>query len=351
MTIGKKLYSGFGAILAIMLALFFVSVLTVAREHNTRSAAAATLADMRVIEDIRYQAMLEGLELRNYLLSGDVRDEDKINKLYRDLIDALRVGEGKANDATLRTTFIEVEDGEHTWMDNFAKPLIAKRHQVDGGDATVSDLQIFYLQQDPSSWMNRTSLLLDNASHSISKSLEESNASAARATTWSTALSLVGIIVAILLGGGIAFFTSRSITEPIGHLIGVAKEIGDTGNIDQTIDIHRDDEVGQLAENFNNMIAHLKGMAQVSASIAEGQLNVVVTPRSSRDTMANAFSSMVDGLHELVRQVRDSAGQVADGSNQMAGASDESAKVSVQAASAIDEVTSTMHEMLSLIHI
>jgi len=345
MMIGNKLYLGFGAILAVMLALFFLSILTVTREHKTRSIATDTLSDMQTIESIRYEVLIEGLELRNYLLSGDTRDEDKVTKVYSDLITALRAGQQNAKDPTLRSTLAQVEEGEHTWMDNFAKPLIAKRHQVDAGDATVSDLQIFYLQQNPSAWMSKTSVLLDEASRSVGQALDESNASAAGAAVWSTVASVVGILIAILMGIGIAYYTSRSITLPLGHLITVAREIGDTGNLDQKIDIHRDDEVGQLADNFNKMIAHLKDMAGVSASIAEGQLAVTVTPRSERDTLANAFSLMVAGLHDIVRQVRDSAAQVADGSGQMANASEESAKVSVQAAAAIDEVTSTMHEM------
>ena len=202
----------------------------------------------------------------------------------------LRDAESHAIDPALRSTLLRVEDAEHGWMDDFAKPMIAKRHQVDGGDATVSDLQIFYLQQNPGSWMNKTSSLLDEANRTISTALERSNASAASATSWSTALSIMGILITIMLALGIAYYTSRSITLPLNHLISVAREIGDTGDIDQTIDIHRDDEVGVLADNFNKMIAHIKGMAAVSASIAEGQLTVSVSPRSGRDTMANAFS-------------------------------------------------------------
>jgi methyl-accepting chemotaxis protein len=345
MTIAKKLYLGFGAILAIMMLLFVLGLLTETREHRTRSVAMTTLSDVQTIEGIRFQVLVEGLELRNYLLSGDVRDEDKVTKIHGDLMNLLREGEASAKDTRLRATLGQVEEGEHAWMDSFAKPLIAKRHQVDAGDATVSDLQIFYLQQNPSAWMSKTSVLLDDASHVIGQALDESNASAASAAVWSTVATFVGILIAILMGIGIAYYTSLSITLPLSHLIKVAQEIGETGNMDQTIDIHRDDEVGQLADYFNNMITHLKGMAALSASIAEGQLDVTVTPRSERDTLANAFARMVAGLHEIVRQVRNSAAQVADGSSQMANASDESAKVSIQAASAIDEVTSTMHEM------
>ncbi len=345
MTIGKKLYLGFGAVLAIMLMLFIINIFTVRREYSARATVASTLSDVKAIESVRFQMMENRLYLGNYLLSGDLRDEDKANKGVNDLSALLKDVETKANDAGLRTAFVQVETGEHSWAEDFAKPMIGKRHQVDAGDATVSDLQIFYLQHDPNSWFNKSSAVLDEASQAVRKSLDDSNTSAASATALSTVITTVGTLLAILIGGFVAFATAKSIKEPLYHLIEVARSIGESGDLDQSIDIHRDDEVGILASNFNKMIVHLKEMAAVSAAIAEGQLSVSVKPRSAQDTMAVAFTRMTQGLRDLVRQVRDSASQVASGSGQMASASDESAKVSVQAASAIDEVTSTMHEM------
>jgi methyl-accepting chemotaxis protein len=345
MTIAKKLYMGFGAILVTMLALFILNIFTVRREYTARDTVAATLSDVQSIESVRFQMMENRLFLGNYLLSGDLRDEDRTNKGVANLFSQLKDSQTKASDQTLRNALSQVEDTEHSWYENFAKPLIAKRHQVDSGDTTVSDLQIYYLQHDPGSWLTKSSDVLDGANLAVRKSLDDSNSSARNATSLSTILSTVGTLLAILMGALIAFYTARSITVPLYHLIDVAHRISETGDLEQSIDIHRNDEVGTLAENFNKMIVHLKDMASVSAAIAEGQLSVSIQPRSQQDTMARAFGQMTRGLRELVRQVRDSAAQVASGSGQMAGASDESAKVSVQAASAIDEVTSTMHEM------
>src|ERR1700686_5336108 len=86
------------------------------------------------------------------------------------------------------------------------------------------------------------------------------------------------------------------------------------------------------------MVTYLKEMAGVSESIAGGDLRLEVKPRSSHDTLGNAFARMVEGLAGLVRSVRDASYQVA-------GASDDAAKIGLQCSSAIDEVTSTMHEM------
>jgi len=99
------------------------------------------------------QIMSNRLNLNNFLLSGDPRDEEKVNRGTTELTDMLKRGEAQASTDLLRTALIQVESTEASWSDNFAKPLLAKRHQVDSGDATASDLQIFYLQKDPASWL------------------------------------------------------------------------------------------------------------------------------------------------------------------------------------------------------
>lgn len=345
MTISKKLYVGFGTLLALMVALLAMNIFTVVREYAARDTVKTTRDDVQAIAGVRYQLMEDRLFLGSYLLSGDLRDESKTDGGIKDLEQILKQCEKDTTDAGLRTALAQVEENERDWADNFAKPMIAKRHQVDSGDATVSDLQVYYLQHDPSSWMNKSAALLDSANQDVEKAFDDANHSADTATRWNTAITTTGTLLGIIGGLFIAFYTAKSIREPISHLIDVAHRIGDTGDLDQSIDIHRGDEVGTLAENFNKMIVHLRGMADVSASIAEGQLTVSIHPRSQHDTMAKAFGRMTEGLRAMVRQVRDSAAQVASGAGQMASASDESAKVSVQAASAIDEVTSTMHEM------
>jgi methyl-accepting chemotaxis protein len=345
MTIRTRLYFGFGSILGFLTLLLLANLGAGLKEKSARKDASMALDGVRTIESVRYQIMLNRLDLNNFLLSGDPRDEEKVSKGLGAMSDLIKRGESQASTEALRNGLFQVESTETSWADNFAKPLLAKRHQVDSGDATVSDLQIFYLQKDPGSWLAKSSVVLDQSATDISKSSEESSRSATLASNVSFWVTTAGTLIALLVGAIFAVLTARNITEPLQHLITVAREIGDSGDLDQNIDIHRNDEIGALATTFNNMVAYLKEMASVSMAVAEGDLSVEVVPRSKRDTLGNAFLRMSHGLQSLVRTTRDSASQVSAGSNQVAGAADESAKVSVQASSAIEEVTSTMHEM------
>src|SRR5712692_9975228 len=261
MTIGKKLYLGFGTILGILLLLFFVNFAAGLRERSARKDASTALESVRTIESVRYRIMLNRLNLNNFLLSGDPRDEERVNHGLVDIVDIIKRGEAQAGVDSLRTALIQVESTEASWADNFAKPLLAKRHQVDSGDATVSDLQIFYLQKDPASWLTKSSAVLDQTTAEITKTFNETTKSADKASNWSFVLSTAGTLLAILLGILVAYYTARSIVLPLTHLITVAREIGDSGDLNQNIDIHRNDEIGALATTFNNLVAYLKEMA------------------------------------------------------------------------------------------
>ena len=345
MSIGKKLYLNFGIILLMVLVLLAVNLIAVFREHATKSAAQRSMDMTEATSLVRFQLMQNRLHLQNYLLSGDTRDVDKMNEGARRLNDALRRAQDLASSDSQRQILQKVQQQEQNWVNEFANPLVEKRRDVDSGNTTVAELQIFYLQKDPNSWVTRSSEYLDEADHQNQTLLEERRSSDDNATTATVALALISTLIALGLGIVIAYRTSKAISESLTSLIHVAQQIGDSGDLNHTIDVQGKDEIGQLARTFDAMVKYLKEMATVSEAIAGGNLSVEANPRSANDTLGNAFQKMIDGLRGLVRSVRDASSQVASASSQVAGASDESAKISLQTSSAIDEVTSTMHEM------
>jgi methyl-accepting chemotaxis protein len=345
MSIGKKLYVSFGTILATVVFLFIVNWYAVHREHDAKSAAAASLELADATNAVRFQMMQNRLFLSNYLLSGDTREVDRMSEGLRTLSEKLGRGKDLSSSDQEKSALAKVEQLEQSWGKEFAQPLIEKRKDVDSGNATVAELQIYYLQKDASSWVKNSTDALDVADTENRKLLEARRKSDETASTLTIMAAIGSTLGALILGVVVAYRTAKSITEPLTNLMKVAGQIGNTGDLEHTIDVKRDDELGELARTFAKMVVYLKEMASVSESIAGGDLTVEVKPRSVHDTLGNAFARMVEGLAGLVKSVRDASSQVASASNQVAGASDDSAKIGLQASSAIDEVTSTMHEM------
>jgi len=345
MNIRNKLYLNFGIILGTVLVLLAVNLLAVRREHETKAAAGRSIDMADATSAVRFQMMQNRLHLQNYLLSGDTRDVEKMKEGERQLNDALRRSRDLASSDQQRNELEKVQGLEQSWGADFATPLVDKRRAVDNGNATVAELQIFYLQKDPNSWVTRSSDVLDEVDRQNHQLLEEQRHSDEMAATATVVIAVLSSLLAIGFGLIIAYRTATAITVPLTSLIHVAEQIGQSGDLDHNIDVRGQDEIGQLARTFNSMVKYLKEMAAVSEAIAGGNLGVEVRPRSANDTLANAFTRMLEGLRGLVRNVRDASSQVASAATQVASSSNESARNSLQTSSAIDEVTSTMHEM------
>lgn len=116
----------------------------------------------------------------------------------------------------------------------------------------------------------------------------------------------------ILLGMGITlyfFLIRQNIIVPVNQVVNLAEKLS-VGDIEQTVDVNRHDEVGKLVAAMRNMVEYLSEMATISDSIAHGDLIAQVHPRSAKDQFGNAFERMVISLRSIVSNVRNSSEQV-----------------------------------------
>src|SRR5713101_2222317 len=200
MNIGKKLYLSFGVILTTVLVLLAINLIAVQREHETKAAAQRSIDMTEVTSTVRFEMMQNRLHLQNYLLSGDTRDVEKMNDGEHQLTDALRHAQELANSTQQRGSLEKVQGLEQGWSNEFANPLVDKRRAVDSGNATVAELQIFYLQKDPNSWVSRSSDVLDQVDQLNLKLLEERRRSDEVATTLTVAVTLIISLLALGVG-------------------------------------------------------------------------------------------------------------------------------------------------------
>jgi len=95
MTIKTQLYRGFGGIGLILLILLLVDIGTIWKASRASSEASSTLENVRTTEAVRYQIMQNRLNLNNFLLSGDPRDEEKVNRGFTELSDMVKRGQSE----------------------------------------------------------------------------------------------------------------------------------------------------------------------------------------------------------------------------------------------------------------
>ncbi len=346
MKIRSKLLLSFAMLLLLMLGGFIFSLGARWREHETRVEVSNAYELFLSTENVRHQMVENHLSLSNYLITATPAELDRLRDGNNRIFELLRDAETETSDPNLRAGLNRIAAVEHEWYSSTAERFIqAHRNLVESGQIKPMDLLDQYTETAPTEQLRSSSAVIDEVQSDARALLKKTNEEGDKTSRWTTGIDVMGFVCALCLGVFISFRTAKTITQPLDHLINVARELGDKGDLDQVVDVDSKDEIGTLAQTYRNMVIYFKEIAEVSQAIAGGDLSVEVSPRSNRDTLSMAFSQMTGGLRTLVRSVRDAAAQVAAGSNQVADASEDSAKVSVQSASAIDEVTSTMHEM------
>lgn len=336
MTIHKKLYYGFGSVVVMLILLSITGSTAVRRERAAMAAAATAMQEVQYVESLRFQIVQNRLFVSNYLLSGDVEDEKSLHQGIDDLSKLFRKGQEMSGTAILRNILLQTEANEQDWVGNFANPLVAKRHQVDSGHATVAELQISYLQKIPGTWVTKSTSYVDQMSQEIQKNLEESTASAVRASSLSSMVNTIGTILAALLGFGIVYYSAQSITNPLKETVLVLQDIAQgEGDLTQRVDEIRRDELGELGKCFNTFIGKLEGLiAQVAEStqgVASASEEFVAVSRQMGSN-AEETSKQASIVAHATEQVTRNLTAVATATEQMTASIREIAKNASEAA-------------------
>ncbi len=117
------------------------------------------------------------------------------------------------------------------------------------------------------------------------------------------------------------------------------------GKVDIELKKDRQDEFGDLMDEYQKMIESTKDQAMILQEVAEGNMNVQVVPRSEEDLIGNSLKMMTEKNRYTLRNIQDASNQVMTGARQVAGASEALAQGSAEQASAIEEITAAITEV------
>jgi methyl-accepting chemotaxis protein len=104
--------------------------------------------------------------------------------------------------------------------------------------------------------------------------------------------------------------------------------------------LKRKDEIGEIAHSFTGMINYQVAMAEAANKIADGDLTIDISAKSSKDLLGNATRHMVESLRELVADLRQNAVVIQSASEQLSIAAEQSGQVT-------NQISTTMQQMAS----
>ena len=177
--------------------------------------------------------------------------------------------------------------------------------------------------------------------------------SAALVIVLSFIVALIAVIVCILI---LSRYLKKSVSVPLGEITEAAQrlqrgELGLARGEEIKMDVHSDDEIGELGQAFENTVFRLRSyigeISDILGAIADGDLTSCAREEYVGDF--EAIKAALDGiegkLNGALGQIEDSADQVAAGADQVSSGAQALSQGATQQASTVEELAATIAEI------
>jgi len=160
-------------------------------------------------------------------------------------------------------------------------------------------------------------------------------------------LFIISLFITLLINMIISSLLSSSIVKPLKKVVKAGNDLANGILPEQDLVIKNKDEIGIIANVFNNIADTFKNKQEEVFKIAEGDLSIHISTKSDDDTFALALKKMLSSLNFLISQINNSANQLSSSANQFASASQSLSRGASDQASTLEEITSSMTEISS----
>ena len=157
-------------------------------------------------------------------------------------------------------------------------------------------------------------------------------------------LLLTAIAASLLIGFSTAAWIAFNISRGLGKAISLAGRIA-VGDLSDTVSVKSNDEIKDLIVAMNKMTDNLRATAALADSIADGDLTVVATPLSDKDTLGKALERMLEKLRMVVAEAVSASENVSSGSQELSASAEQLSQGATEQASAAEEASASMEEM------
>lgn len=366
LSIQRRLYAGFGAIVAVLL------ILLLSAYQNFNTLARANADDRHTLQTLVHSSRIAAdvldiqAEFRGFLLTGSddylTRLEDNerdLNLTFQQLDKLLSAATAVQNERMQRVRAL-IEQ----YVTTVVRPLIAKRRALGTAPSAADQLGRDPLLREGFTYMNQIRSLLETFSSEESRAHaeRERRTTSLRDTMYS--LLMLGGLICVLAAVGISLYLSRAILRPLGNLTSAVNAFG-AGNRDARAGVMSNDELGQVAEEFNRAAQALQdnerreqqasmelrskvdSVLAVVTRAAAGDLTgrITVSGPDAIGQLGDGLARMFDNLRVLLNRVQKAGIQVTTSTTEIAASAKQQEATGVEQAQTSVEVLSTTKEI------
>ena len=237
------------------------------------------------------------INLRDLLLTDSIEEKnqyiEKIDSYNKTLDDNLAQFEGTIKAQEIRDTF------------NGAKALLEKYKPVEDN---VMQLALQNKTAEATGLLKENNALASSINDEIDKLVDmkidqaKTRADNNTATANSTQLVMIILIVlGVLLAIAAGIIISRMISIPVRKLAAIADKLA-VGDVNVNVDAETKDEIGELMHSFGRMIANTREQADAARAIADGELGIMISPKSENDILSKSMELVISTLNRLMEE-------------------------------------------------
>ena len=155
------------------------------------------------------------------------------------------------------------------------------------------------------------------------------------------------LVLAVLVAGALAFLIGRGIARSASTLQRAAERL-ERGDFSERVVATSRDELGAVAEAFDESFARLRALSGTATEIAAGDLTVEVAVASDDDALGKAFRTMTASLRDAVARLNDASGGLKSTADQLATSSKDTGRAIEEIAKAVHDVAGGAEEQVRL---
>ena len=332
--IRTKLLGGFGLVIVLLIAVF------VAGFVGLNSVASAT--DRIVHEELPKDIGVRELEVlileqlatyADFAITKDPEDLAVIEHETEEVFDHILELEAEfAGDAHLTELLVVFAEEYDSFL---AEGKVFTDEIQDGVTGAVLINQLHVLEAEEVLLEEE----LQELAAIVEEQIEEAFQGAEAAHSTATTISIILMVIATIVAGGVGYLLSRSISGGVNQVGDGLRRISE-GDLNAEVNVTSSDEIGQMALAYASMQNYLAEMSGAAERIGEGDLTVLVEPKSESDVLGNALKTMTQNLRTLVGEVGGAASEVDTASTELASAAEQAGEGTTGIATAAQQIAS-----------
>lgn len=355
-SIAKRLAMGFGVVL------FLLLVVAVSGYWGMESITGETVSMLRrdyKISQLSDQAKIATLELRRYEKDTELNMDDKpvmnsYQEKWKDQLATLNGAIGELKPLVFSGDSRDLVASMNQDVDAYARGMETVVAGIN--DGTIKTPQQgnakITTYKDEIHRMEAAATDLSDKHQKVMADKEEVITAFSRKTAL---VMLTVVLITFISASLVTFFVSRGITTPVKAMAGHLNEMAQGGgDLTKRIEILSHDEVGEMADSFNQFVKKLEEIIGEVRTSSDGIASAAAQVASSAASLSQGTSEQAASIEETtssLEQMSASITQNAENSKQMEQMAVKGARDSEESGSAVKESVTAMKQIAEKISI